>query len=324
MIHGGRYNHGSAKIDQYRMIIVGGEDAHAGNYLSSGYIYDVRTQQSTPLPNDMPEALTDCCVVANDANVYVIGGKDNSGDAVNTVYRLCLKTEKWSIMAPMATARFCFAAALKDNYIYIFGGCDDDHEPSERYSIDNNTWGGLPDMPNGNRCYPCAVATAGSEIYIVGGSAWSVEVFDTATLTWKNETHLDSMPEIRRYAATVVLKKKYLVLIGGGDQYWKATASCLIFDFSSNSWSTTPASMDLIEARRYHTAAVLDGKIVVAGGRNASVECIDVDALLEYAPLHYPLPDWILNRIFDNGKCERELVPCTVFDKLKAKKRKIN
>ena len=80
----------------------------------------------------------------------------------------------------------------------------------------------------------------------------------------------------------------------------------------------------------FKTATVLDGKIVVAGGMDndykalASVECIDADALLEYAPLHYPLPDWILDRILEMGKFERELVPCSVFDKLKVKKRKLN
>ena len=86
----------------------------------------------------------------------------------------------------------------------------------------------------------------------------------------------------------------------------------------------------MTEALHDHTAAVLDGKILVAGGVDhdnnalASVECIDVDALLEYAPLHYPLPDWIMDRVFEIGKFERELVHCTVFDKLKAKKRKLN
>eukprot|EP00816_Leptocylindrus_hargravesii_P013054 CAMPEP_0196804752 /NCGR_PEP_ID=MMETSP1362-20130617/4414_1 /TAXON_ID=163516 /ORGANISM="Leptocylindrus danicus, Strain CCMP1856" /LENGTH=73 /DNA_ID=CAMNT_0042177235 /DNA_START=188 /DNA_END=406 /DNA_ORIENTATION=+ len=53
MILDGRFHHGSAKIDDHRIIIVGGQDAD-GNDLSSGFIYDARTQQSTPLPNDMP------------------------------------------------------------------------------------------------------------------------------------------------------------------------------------------------------------------------------------------------------------------------------
>ena len=125
-----------------------------------------------------------------------------------------------------------------------------------------------------------------------------------------------------------MLKKKYLVVIGGIEEH--STAGCLIYDLQSNSWSSTPASMDMTEARSDHTATVFDGEIVIYGGadkpRNvlASVECIGVDALLKYAPLHYPLPDGILDRIFEIGKFERELVPCTFFDKLKGKKRKLN
>eukprot|EP00816_Leptocylindrus_hargravesii_P007033 CAMPEP_0196823576 /NCGR_PEP_ID=MMETSP1362-20130617/88052_1 /TAXON_ID=163516 /ORGANISM="Leptocylindrus danicus, Strain CCMP1856" /LENGTH=46 /DNA_ID= /DNA_START= /DNA_END= /DNA_ORIENTATION= len=46
MILGGRTGHGCVKIDAHRIIIVGGEDAD-GTEHSSGFIYDVRTQQST-------------------------------------------------------------------------------------------------------------------------------------------------------------------------------------------------------------------------------------------------------------------------------------
>merc|ERR1712076_127613 len=124
-------------------------------------------------------------------------------------------------------------------------------------------------------------------------------------------------------AAAVLVKDEYLVVIGGADEGWRATAtaSCLIYDIWCNRWSSTPATMDMIEARRYHTAAVLDGKIVVAGGVGrgskvlASVECIDADALLEYAPLHYPLPTLLFNRILEIGKFESKRVHCTVLDK---------
>ena len=181
-------------------------------------------------------------------------------------------------------------------------------------------------MPKGRRFGgQCAVTTAGSEIYIVGGDTRSVDVFDTSpSLTWQTRIYLGDMSEYRSYAAAVLLKKKYLVVIGGS-----VNASSLIYDIWCNRWSSTPASIDMIEVRYSHTVEVLDGKIVVAGGwgRNgitlASVECIDADALLEYAPLHYPLPDWILGRVFEMGKFERELVYCAVFDKLKVKKRKI-
>eukprot|EP00816_Leptocylindrus_hargravesii_P002373 CAMPEP_0196802000 /NCGR_PEP_ID=MMETSP1362-20130617/1741_1 /TAXON_ID=163516 /ORGANISM="Leptocylindrus danicus, Strain CCMP1856" /LENGTH=270 /DNA_ID=CAMNT_0042173197 /DNA_START=30 /DNA_END=839 /DNA_ORIENTATION=+ len=251
MILGSRCGHGSASIDEHRIIIVGGRDA-GGNVLSSGFIYDARTQQSTPLPNDMPAALTGCRVVANDEYVYVIGGYDGRR-AVNMVYRLCLKSEKWTTMAPMGTPRRYFAAILKDGYIYVFGGTNDDGamyydlSSTERYSIANNIWENLPDMPKGPRFGHCAVTTRGSEIYIVGGDGTrSVDVFDTSSLTWKTPINVRDMPEVRPAAAAVVVKKRYLVVIGGIDEERRATASCLIYDFLYNHWSSTPASMDMI------------------------------------------------------------------------------
>merc|ERR1712043_13886 len=151
-----------------------------------------------------------------------------------------------------------------------------------------------------------------------------MDVFDTSSLSWKNPTYLRDMPVVRCRAAAVLLKKKYLVVMGGYDEAWCATAGCLIYDIWCNRWSSTPASMDMNEAREQHTAAVLDGKIVVAGGVGrgskvlASVECIDADALLEYAPLHYPLPTLLFKRILEIGKFENEHVPWTVPDKPKA------
>jgi len=136
------------------------------------------------------------------------------------------------------------------------------------------------------------------------------------------------MPEVRYGAAAVLVKKKYLVVIGGYDGNGAISASCLIYDIWCNRWSSTPASMDMIEARYCHTATVLEGKIIVAGGidrdnnKLASVECIDADAMLEYAPLHYPLPTLLFDRILEIGNFERERVSCIVNDKPKAKKHK--
>merc|ERR1712226_1550244 len=80
---------------------------------------------------------------------------------------------------------------------------------TERYSIANNTWEELPDMPEAGHC---AVSTIGSEIYVVGGYATrTVDVFDTSSLSWKNPTYLRDMPEVRRYAAAVLVKERYLV-----------------------------------------------------------------------------------------------------------------
>ena len=50
----------------------------------------------------------------------------------------------------------------------------------------------------------------------------------------------------------------------------------------------------------------------------------DADALLEYAPLHYPLPKLLSKQILQIGKIEMERVRCADFSELIAKKRRIN
>ena len=87
------------------------------------------------------------------------------------------------------------------------------------------------------------------------------------------------------------------------------TAGYLIYNCSINHWSSTPVSMNTITARYSHTAAILDGKIVAAGGHDAfqylsSMECIDAhDILLEYTPLDYPLSVEYFNQILQLGHC---------------------
>ena len=83
MLQGCRERHGSYAIDDHRMIILGGCDDD-DNVLSSGFIYDARTKQSTPLPNDMPEARYGFCAVANEHYMYVIGGRKNADEYIGS------------------------------------------------------------------------------------------------------------------------------------------------------------------------------------------------------------------------------------------------
>ena len=305
---GVRRGHGCCEIDEHRMIILGGEDDYC-DVLSSGFIYDARSKHSSPLPNDIPTALYVFSAVANDQYMYVIGGRADDDTTVNTLYRLSLDTYQWTILAPMGAARAECACVLLDDHLYIFGGANDvDNLASvERYSIVGNTWEDLPDMAA--RWAHCAVAAMRNIIYILGGLPHTrvLEVFDTALLEWRREARLCDMPGERRYAAAVVLKNRYLVVIGGLDEEGEVTAGCLIYDCLINQWSSTPASMYMITARYNHTAAVLGGKIAVVGGNNdeqclSSVECIEARDVLEYAPLDYPLPDVYFNQILQLGK----------------------
>ena len=120
MLQGGRDRHGGCEIDEHRMKILGGKDDY--DVLSSGFIFDARTKQSTSLPNDMPEARCSFVAVANNRFMYIIGGAGAGFRLVNTLYRLSLETYEWTTMAPMGTARCECAGVLLDDYLYIFGG----------------------------------------------------------------------------------------------------------------------------------------------------------------------------------------------------------
>ena len=301
----GRYDHGCCKIDDHRMIILGGRNAYAKT-LSSGMIYDVRTELWTPLPNDMPKSLRDFGIAGNDKYVFIIGG-ESPGRLSKAVYRLSLETFEWTTMAPMDTVRNRFAAVRKGDYIYVFGGSGNGCilKSVERYSILNNAWEHLPDTEEG-RYDHCAVAGSGSAIYIVGGDNInsSLEIFDTTPLLWKIAGTPREIPG-KKYAVTVLLKDQYLVMIGRLDEYECVTADCLIYDIWSKHWSVTPPSVDILKPRADDlTAAVLDGKIVIVGGLGCEPdsEFIYINDLLEYAPLHYPLPSLVLIKYLRLGE----------------------
>ena len=158
-----------------------------------------------------------------------------------------------------------------------------------------------------------AIAGPGSDIYTVGGyhrtSNDSLDNLDTASLLWESGRIPLNIPKKKINAAAVLLKDRYLVMIGGLDDDFVVTADCLVYDIWSRNWSVTPPSIDMLTPRvNNFTVAVLDGKIIVAGGSDGDTrlivtpECIDIDDVLEFAPLHYPLPLLVFDRILEIGK----------------------
>mmetsp|Transcript_9321 Transcript_9321/g.14023 ORF Transcript_9321/g.14023 Transcript_9321/m.14023 type:complete len:349 (-) Transcript_9321:285-1331(-) len=289
---GARSRHGSCRINEHIMLILGGWDVN-DKRCSDGIVYNIKTKEWWTLPHPTPAALAACSVVATaNGRVYVVGGRGSSGKAVNTVYCLSLKTWRWTNMAPMGTGRYGCAIALAAGYIHVFGGEGGNGrvlKSVERYSIVDDTWEYLPSMAE-ERKYHSAALFGADNIVIVGG-ARSVLVFDVFLKRWKTKGayNLRDMPGERHAAAVVALKNRYLMVIGGyRSEEVPDASSCYIFDWSSNRWFKTPASMNMSTPRRFHSATVLDGKIVVAGGYSnhdgclSSMECIDVNTILNY------------------------------------------
>eukprot|EP00814_Leptocylindrus_danicus_P018182 CAMPEP_0116025156 /NCGR_PEP_ID=MMETSP0321-20121206/12851_1 /TAXON_ID=163516 /ORGANISM="Leptocylindrus danicus var. danicus, Strain B650" /LENGTH=151 /DNA_ID=CAMNT_0003497237 /DNA_START=97 /DNA_END=552 /DNA_ORIENTATION=- len=141
----------------------------------------------------------------------------------------------------------------------------------------------------------CAVSSVdANDIFIFGGDCVdSTIAFDTKLLQWKTGLDLANIPEMRCNAAAVLLKDRYVAVIGGDDENANSSAGFVMYDTSLNHWTSTPASMDMVEGRFRHSTALLGGRIVVSGGGGGvdgsynltSMEFIDVDALLQYVIL---------------------------------------
>ena len=188
-------------------------------------------------------------------------------------------------MALMEISLTACADMLLGDCTYIFGGYSDEYgelTSVERYSILGNTWEDLPNMGVA-RWDISAVAALRNDIFILGGyDSRVLALFDTELLEWKAEAILCDMPGLKGAAAAAVLKNRYLVVIAGKGEYFDRSAGWLIYDCWSNQWSRKSASVNMFTARDGHTAAVIDGEIVVAGGQYlSSMECIDANDILK-------------------------------------------
>ena len=83
------------------------------------------------------------------------------------------------------------------------------------------------------------------------------------SLRWKIEESLIDMSQATTGTATVALKDRYLVVIGGfGFSPSGPLRSCFIHDTMFKCWSKTPTSMNMNVNRADHTAVVLDERLL--------------------------------------------------------------
>lgn len=190
----------------------------AGSGESSGQvqIYDPLTNQwsrGSPMPVAATEATA---IVVNDL-IYVTWGSLASGSAPGMAM-YDPRTDSWqSAPAPPYNRRGA-AMANVGNLIYLFGGLEGE-QPSDIvqvYSLASSSWAtsftteaGIPPMPSPG--YDGRAVHIGDEIYLVGGTGGSTDVYRPTTNTWREET---SLPTARISSAVAVIADR--IYVAGG------------------------------------------------------------------------------------------------------------
>lgn len=235
---------------------------------------------------ELPDARAGLAAVEMNGRVYAAGG---SGLTVpnNTVEVFDPSTLQWrdEPALPRGLERFGFTAF--DGRLYAAGGyaasdqlgiAGNDlgeyrrpaFEPlrpsAEMWSLDplEGIWQRETAMPGPKASFQL-VALDGL-LYAIGGEDGTdgVFVFDPAARSW---SIIGAPEEITRRGAAAVAFGGKIYFIGGVDE-GVVTGRVDIFDPAAESWTIGPA---LPEPRAGHAAAVLDGRIHIAGGRSESL-----------------------------------------------------
>lgn len=172
---------------------------------------------------------------------------------------------------PQALAKF--GAAVVGTQVLTAGGYDT-LRTVQLFDTEAGTWASGPPLPRGTD--NLAVLAARGRVHAIGGEARNVnQIYDPATGTWALGP---PSPRIRFASAAAVLNGRLHLM--GGWNYNNADSDSLdshdIYDPKQGTW--TPAA-PLATKRNAAAAAVLDGRIVVIGGRAPGIRANDQQSL---------------------------------------------
>lgn len=207
---------------------------------------------------------------------YLIGGRGNKPLEIYDPI-----SQSWSTGTAPPIEMHHFQAVSYDGDIYVMGGFTGDY-PNETpltnvyiYEPDNDTWVTGPAIPVDRRRGSAGVAIYQDQIYMVCGiqnghvDGWVpwLDKFDPGTGTW---AILTDAPRARdHFQAGIVGDKLYVVAgrrTGQTTVFTPTVGEVDVYDFTTGSWSTQPASANIPTERAGATTVVANGTVIVIGG----------------------------------------------------------
>ena len=233
---------------------------------------------------DLPELITHAPVVADGSTLWILGGYVglNQKDSSPRVWKYDTVTDTYSPGPPLPAARGAGGAVVVGRQLHYFTGAVrmdstgaqvQDFPDHWVLNLDGGTtWTTSTPVPN-PRNHVGTVLLNG-RVYLIGGQhseaeahtpQVEVDAFDVATGTW---TRVADLPVARGHISASSFAWNGKILVVGGSTLG-ATASKTLheYDPATNVWTTRT---NLPEALRSPVSDLIDGRIVVSGGRTVT------------------------------------------------------
>jgi len=218
-----------------------------------------------------------------DGRIWVIGGLNSAGAATTRVESYDPATDRWATGPDLPVPLHHEAAATYKGEVVVAGGfqaaSDLYSRPSDRvFALRGGAWVELPRLrrPRG----AAAAGVVGDTLYVVGGRDSGLLVEPTEAFDGTGWQDRAPIPTPRDHLAAVS-DGKALYAVGGRFLSPSATADAFErYDPVRDTWTALPA---LPTARGGMGAALANGRVIVAGGEDAShtypqVEAFDLGA----------------------------------------------
>jgi hypothetical protein len=281
---------------------IGGYDA-TGTTIGRVEAYNPRTNAWSTLPplptarDSLATAAAPCPAGQAGTCVYAIGGYDTVGNFVNTVEAYNPRTNAWSTLTAMTTAREALTAAAAPcppsqagTCLYAVGGLDTAGNIAgavEAYNPTTNAWSTLTSLPTARfwlvgAAAACPPAQVGTCLYAVGGfsstgTIGTVEAYNPVTNAWST---LAPLPTARGDLAAAAApcppgqSGACVYALGGDDSGANIVNTVEAYNPRTNAWSTLPSlptARDLLAAAAAPCPPGQPGTCVYAvGGYNTA------------------------------------------------------
>jgi WD40 repeat protein len=283
-----RYGHTATLLADGRVLVTGGYDGSSA-YLTSAEVYDPGTGRFTPTGSLATARFGHTATLLPDGKVLVAGGMSNGTDLQHPTHFPTSAelydpaTGTFSATGDATRQRyFATATLLTRGRVLVAGGdvfqprATSETQPygsAELYDPSTRTFrpvGSMPTLGIGQ----VAVLLDDGRVIFTGGSDDSIWSYDPASGSF---TSAGRMLEPRAGVAAVKLRTGVIVFIGGEHHLccaeYEQYASAELYHADGD---RSVGSGSMVEARANETATLLpDGRVLVAGGENASAGVLD-------------------------------------------------